>query len=212
MPDETPPTAPVPAVIVAGGLARRMGGRAKPLLLLGDGPLGAGTILQAILDRLGPGAAPVAVNAPDPVAFAPLPVLPDPALPPGVEPRPGPLAGLLAAMDWAGALGSEEVLTVPGDAPFLPRDLLAGLRAAGAPAVAASGGRLHPVAGLWPAAAAPALRAALAAGTRRVDAFARASGARIMDFPRPAAGPDAFLNVNTPEDLELARRWAREGA
>jgi molybdopterin-guanine dinucleotide biosynthesis protein A len=180
-----------------------MGGRPKPLLRLGSG-----TILQATLDRLGAGASPVAVNAgDDPGAFAPLPVIPDPALPPGVEARPGPLAGLLAAMEWAGARGAREVITVPGDAPFLPFDLVTRLRAAGAPAVAASEGRLHPVAGLWPTAAAPALRAALAAGTRRVEAFARAVGARAVGFPRPADGPDPFLNVNTPEDLEEARRW-----
>jgi molybdopterin-guanine dinucleotide biosynthesis protein A len=127
-------------------------------------------------------------------------------------------------MEWAGSLGAGEVLTVPGDAPFLPRDLLARLRAAGAPAVAASGvalgvasgvaaattsgGRLHPVAGLWPTAAAPALRAALAAGTRRVEAFAQGLGARAVAFPHPEDGPDPFMNVNTPEDLEAARRWA----
>jgi len=197
--------ASMPTVVVAGGLARRMGGRPKPLL-----PWGAATILRAILERLGPGAGPVAVNANgDPFPYAPLLVLPDPPLPPGVEARPGPLAGILAAMEWGAAMGAGAVLTVPGDAPLLPLDLVARLRAAGAPAVAASGGRWHPVAGLWPTAAAPFLREGLAAGTRRVEAFARGIGAREVEFPRADGEPDPFLNINAPEDLVAARAWAR---
>lgn len=207
----------VPTVIVAGGLARRMGGRPKLLL-----PLGEGTVLSSLLARLPPEAAPLAVNAGGPEAaalaeavasalpsraLAAVPLLPDPVIP-GVESRPGPLAGILAAAEWAAALGAPEVLTVPGDAPFLPPDLLLRLRAAGAPAVAASEGRLHPVAGLWPAAAASPLRRALGEGTRRVEDVARLLGATAVEFPRPPGGPDPFLNVNTPEDLEEARRWA----
>lgn len=192
----------VPAVILAGGLARRMGGGDKGLR-----PFGSGTVLSAVLARLAPQAAPVALNANgDPARFATLglPVLPDPV--PG---HPGPLAGLLAAMDWAGGLGAEAVLTVPGDAPFLPRDLAARLRAAGAPSVAASGGRTHPVAGLWPVRLAPLLREGLAQGLRRVEAFAQAQGAVRAEFDPEPGGPDPFLNLNTPEDLEAARRWLR---
>ncbi len=191
---------PVPAVILAGGLSRRMGGGDKGLL-----PFGDGTVLSHVLARLAPQAAPVALNANgDPRRFEPLglPVLPDPV--PG---HPGPLAGLLAALDWAAAGGAPAVLTVPGDAPFIPFDLLPKLSEAGPPAVAASEGRVHPTAGLWPVAAAPALRAALAAGTRKVRAFAQAQGARVVDFPVPPGGPDPFLNLNTPGDLATARRW-----
>jgi molybdopterin-guanine dinucleotide biosynthesis protein A len=181
---------PVPAVIVAGGLARRMGGGDKCLL-----PWEGGVVLDAIIAGLAPQAAPVALNANgDPARFAAwgLPVLPDP-----IEGHPGPLAGILAALDWAGRLGAPLVLTWPGDAPRPPADLLARLRAAGAPAVARAGGRLHPVAGLWPAALAPALRTALAAGTRRVESAAFALGARAADF----ADAGGFLNLNLPEDL-----------
>lgn len=195
MPHDAPP-----AVIVAGGLGRRMGGGDKTLL-----PFGQGTVLAAILARLSPQAAPVALNANgDPARFAAfgLPVLPDP-----LEGQPGPLAGILAAMDWAAGLGAAEVVTVPGDAPFLPSDLILRLARAGGPALAASGGRLHPVAGLWPVALAGALRRRLAQGGRKVEDFARAQGARVVDFPTPPGGPDPFLNLNTPEDLAAAARW-----
>lgn len=193
-----------PCVILAGGLARRMGGGDKGLL-----PLGGGTVLSAVLARLAPQAAPLALSANgDPSRFDALrlPVLPDPL--PG---HPGPLAGILAAMGWAAGLGADAVLTVPGDAPFLPPDLAARLaarvRASGAPAVAASAGRTHPVAGLWPVALAGALREAIGRGDLRVGAFARAQGATPVEFPVPPGGPDPFLNLNTPGDLAAARRW-----
>jgi molybdopterin-guanine dinucleotide biosynthesis protein A len=191
---------PVPAVILAGGLARRMGGGDKTLL-----PLGGGTVLSHVVARLRPQAGPLALNANgDPGRFAALglPVLPDPL--PG---HPGPLAGILAALDWAAFLDAREVLTVPGDAPFLPPDLFRKLSETGSPAIAATGGRAHPVVGLWPVELAQAVREALATGTRKVEAFASAQGARAVDFPVPPDGPDPFLNLNTPEDMAQARRW-----
>lgn len=187
-------------MILAGGLSRRMGGVDKGLLVLGGG-----TVLSAILERLALQAEPIALNANgDPRRFdeLSLAVLPDP-----VEGRPGPLAGILAAMDWAAGLGASEVLTVPGDAPFLPRDLVRRLGEAGAPALAASGGRTHPVVGLWPVTLRSALRADLAAGLRRVEAFAQAQGAISVAFPAEPGGPDPFLNLNTLDDLAEARRW-----
>ncbi len=190
----------VPAVILAGGLSRRMGGGDKGLL-----PFGGGTVLSAVLARLAHQATPLALNANgDPSRFAALglPILPDP-----VEGRPGPLAGLLAAMDWAAGLGAQQVLTVPGDAPFLPRDLAKRLRAAGAPAVGASGGRIHPVVGLWPVDLRDGLRADLVAGLRRVETFATQQGAIAVAFNPEPGGPEPFLNLNTPEDLAAARRW-----
>ena len=196
MPDPDTP----PAVVLAGGLARRMGGGDKPLL-----PFGTGTVLSAVLARLAPQAGPLAISANgDPARLAPygLPVLPDP-----VGGFPGPLAGILAAMLWAEGLGAATVLTVPGDAPFLPPDLAARLARAGAPAMAASGGRLHPIAALWPVTLAEPLSQDLAGGLRKVGLFASAHGARAVEFPVPPEGPDPFLNLNTPEDLAAARRW-----
>lgn len=190
----------VPAVILAGGLSRRMGGGDKGLL-----PFGEGTVLGAVLARLAPQASPVALNANgDPARFADLglPVLSDP-----VPDRPGPLAGILAAMEWAAGRGAPAVLTVPGDAPFLPLDLVSRLLGAGGPAIASSSGRAHPVVGLWPVGLAAPLREALTQGTRRVETFARSHGAVEVEFPVSPDGIDPFLNLNTPEDLAKARRW-----
>lgn len=174
-----------PGVILAGGLSRRMGGGDKGLL-----PFGGGTLLSAVMARVRPQVSRLALNANgDPARFASLglAVLPDPV--PG---HPGPLAGILAAMEWAAASGHARVLTVPCDAPCLPPDLLARLMPHPF-AVAASAGRRHPVVALWPVALAPALAQALARGERRVSALSH--DATPVDFPEAA-----LLNLNTPAD------------
>ena len=196
---------PPPAVILAGGAARRMGGGDKGRLSLGQG-----TILSSVIARLAPQAGPLALNAnDDPARFADLglPVLPDP-----VTKRPGPLAGVLAAMRWAEGMGADVVVTAAADTPFLPADLVPRLllAAESAPiALAATPdperGRVrHPVFGLWPARLADALEAALAEGVRKVVVFADAHGVADALFP----DEDAFFNVNTPEDLARAREMA----
>ncbi len=183
-----------PAVILAGGLSRRMGAE-KALLLLAGRPLVAHVAL-----RMAPQAGPLALNANgDPARFAALglPVLPDP-----VAGNPGPLAGVLAALDWAAAQGAAGVATVPADAPFLPGDLVARLAAAGPLAVARSPGGWQGACALWPVALRARLAADLAAGARRVTDWALAQGAAAADFPEDAP----FLNVNTPADLAEAGR------
>jgi molybdopterin-guanine dinucleotide biosynthesis protein A len=190
------------AVLLAGGLARRMGGGDKPLRLLGGRPL-----LDHVLGRIRPQARAVALNANgDPSRFAAwgLPVLPD-----TLADNPGPLAGVLAGMRWAAALGAADVLSVPADTPFLPVDLVARLeaarRAAGVPiACAASLGRTHPVVALWPAALANALEAALVGGMRKIDRWTATQGVAPAVFD--AAGGDPFFNVNSPEELDAAER------
>jgi molybdopterin-guanine dinucleotide biosynthesis protein A len=206
MPNVTPPPAgnPIyPAVILAGGLARRLGGGDKPLLDLGDR-----TVLDHVLQRLRPQAAPLALNANgDPARFATfrLPVLPDPM--PGF---PGPLAGILAAMRWAAARGAERVLTVPGDAPFIPLDLVRRLAASGSGIAYAASDRPHPTVALWPTRLAAALDSALASGHRRVRAWAEAEGAAPVPF---AAGRcDPFLNINTVADLQAAQWLLHDGS
>jgi molybdenum cofactor guanylyltransferase len=188
-----------PAMVLAGGLARRMGGGDKPLVRLGGRPL-----LGHILDRLAPQVSGLALNVNgDGEAYRGfgLPILAD-----SVPDRPGPLAGILAALDWAATLGATQVLTVPGDTPFLPRDLAACLAAAEAPAaMAASGGRRHPTAGLWPVSARAALRAAVVdTGLRRVNDWAGSVGAVTVEFAIEPVDP--FFNLNTLEDLQEAER------
>lgn len=191
----------IAAVILAGGQARRMGGVDKPLLRLAGRP-----ILAHILDRLAGQAAPIAISANgDPARFAAfgLPVLPD-----GGPMGQGPLAGLLAGLNWAAGQGADVLLTVPGDTPFIPADLVATL--APAPSRAASLGRAHHLLALWPIAARAPLHDLLShPGPRSVGAFGDRIGMRPVDFPAmdgPTGPYDPFLNINTPDDLAKAQR------
>jgi molybdopterin-guanine dinucleotide biosynthesis protein A len=179
-----------------------MGGGDKPLVDLAGHPL-----LCHILDRLRPQVSLLALNINgDPMRYAPfgLPILAD-----SLPDRPGPLAGILAALDWAATAGAAHVLTVPGDTPFLPLDLAPRLTAAvmaGAPAaMAASGGRRHPIAGLWPVSVREDLRQAIRdEGLRRADDWARRLGAVAVEF---AIDPvDPFFNLNSPDDVAEAVR------
>ena len=194
----------VVAVVLAGGQARRMGGGDKALLLLRQRPL-----LAHVLDAIRPQVRAVALNAngdPDRFHHWHVPVLADP-----VAGQPGPLAGILAGLGWARALQppAELLLSVPGDTPLLPPDLVARLmqaRAASGAAIAcaASAGRRHPVVALWPVALHDALARALAGGARSVGGFAAGHGVGVAVFAdRPA---DPFLNINTPADLADATR------
>ena len=120
----------------------------------------------------------------------------------------GPLAGVLAGMRWGAARGASDVLSVPTDTPFLPRDLVARLAAAraaaGVPlACAGSGGWAHPVIGLWPVRLADALEAAVRGGMRKIDAWTALYGVARADFE---GEPDPFFNANTPDELAEAER------
>jgi molybdopterin-guanine dinucleotide biosynthesis protein A len=189
----------IPGLILAGGRGRRMGGADKAMVPLAGRPL-----IAHVVERLAPQAGPLALSANgDPGRFAGLglPVLAD------GEPGAGPLAGLLAGLEWAAGLGAEALVTAAVDTPFLPRDLVARLRAAAGPAGIAVAGtpggggpERHPTAGLWPVGLRERLRADLAAGERRLGAWAEAQGCVVARFP----DPDAFFNVNTPGDLARA--------
>lgn len=202
-------------VILAGGRATRMGGGDKGLRVVAGRRL-----IDHVIDRLRPQVAGLAINANgDPSRFAEfgLPVLPD-----SVEGHPGPLAGVLAGLDWAAGQGAGAIVTAAADTPFFPPDLVARLRAAAGPcglALAASAdadGRLrqHPTFGLWPVALREDLRAALQGGLRKIVLWTGRHGAGQADFPGGACDP--FFNVNTPEDIaraeELAAELAREPA
>jgi molybdopterin-guanine dinucleotide biosynthesis protein A len=196
-------------VVLAGGLARRMGGGDKARIRIGGA-----TILERVLARLAPQCSAVIINANgDPARFADtgLPVVPD-----SVPDFVGPLAGILAALDWAAAHAPAiaEVVSAPGDCPFLPRDLVARLvaarRAAGLPlACARSGEWRHPVLGLWPVALRDDLRRALVEqGQRKIEVWTARHGVAIADWP--ATPVDPFFNVNTPEDAAAAERIAAQ--
>jgi molybdopterin-guanine dinucleotide biosynthesis protein A len=194
-------------VILAGGLARRMGGGDKPLVKISGKP-----ILEHVIDRLKPQCAALAINANgDPARFARfgLPVVAD-----SVEGFAGPLAGVLAGMDFAAARGAADVLSAPGDTPFLPADLLSRLQAArkraGASiAVAASNARTHHAVALWPVALRDELRRALIEeGERKVSAFIAHFANVVVEWPVEPYDP--FFNVNRPEDLARAVAIAKE--
>jgi molybdopterin-guanine dinucleotide biosynthesis protein A len=195
---ETASQSLIPGVILAGGLSRRMGGGDKGLLSLAGRP-----VLAHVIARIQPQVSALALNANgDATRFAALglPVIADDA-----ADFAGPLAGILAALNWASRTApvSGAVLTVPADTPFLPRNLVARLAEAGAPALARSGGRIHPVVGLWPLALRDGLRAALRGeGLRKVEDWTARVGPALVDFE--AAPVDPFFNINTPEDLARA--------
>ena len=191
----------LPGLILAGGLARRMGGGDKSLL-----PLGGRPVLTRVIERLRPQVSRIVLNANgDPARFAGygLPVLPDP-----LPDYPGPLAGVLAGLDWAAGQGAEAIVTVAADTPFFPRDLVARLRAAGAPlALAATPDAervqiRHPTFGLWPVALRDDLRAALEGGLRKIVLWTDQHGAATVEFGVQPFDP--FFNLNTPQDMLLA--------
>ncbi|HTZ68531.1 MAG TPA: molybdenum cofactor guanylyltransferase MobA, partial [Roseiarcus sp.] len=170
------------------------------------------TILARVIERLKPQCESLVLNANgDAQRFASfgLPVIAD-----GMENHPGPLAGILAALDWAAVSrpSAQWVLSVPGDCPFLPRDLVSRLRQAlhaqGAElAVAASGGRMHPVVGLWSVALRDTLRQALVVeGVRKVDEWT--GRYRVATVAWLAEPVDPFFNANTVDDLAEAERLA----
>ncbi len=196
-------------VILAGGQARRMGGGDKCLL-----PLAGRRIVEHVIARLAPQVEALAINANgDGARFADLslPVIADSV--PGFA---GPLAGVLAGLDWAAGRGASHIVTAAGDTPFLPPDLvtrlIAAATASGMPiALAATPdgarGRVrHPTFGLWPVVLRADLRRALDEGVRKVVLWTDRHGAAEALFP--AGGHDPFFNVNTPGDLVRAEEIA----
>jgi molybdopterin-guanine dinucleotide biosynthesis protein A len=196
-----------PGVLLAGGLARRMGGGDKPMR-----QIGGRTILARVIDRLQPQCDGLILNANgDPSRFAAfgLPVISD-----GVADFPGPLAGILAALDWAASNRPEVefILSAAADCPFLPRDLVARLHAARIAenaelAVAASDGQSHPVIGLWSVALREQLRHALVVeDVRKIDRWTARYKLATVEWPVDQLDP--FFNANTMDDIAAAQRLA----
>ena len=197
----------LPAVILAGGLARRMGGGDKPMRAIAGK-----TILDRVIARLSPQCDGLILNANgDPARFADfrLPVIAD-----GVADFPGPLAGILAGLDWM-ATNRPDVkwmLSAPGDCPFLPRDLVTRLDQARTTenaelAVASSGGQTHPVVGLWSVRLRDELRQTLVVeGMRKIDRWTARYSLATVSWPTSPLDP--FFNANTVEDIAEADRLA----
>ena len=201
-------------VILAGGLATRMGGGDKALL-----PLGGRPMLDHVVERLAPQVDAMALSANgDAERFAAygLPVLGD-----SIDGYPGPLAGVLAGLDWAAEHGAASIITVASDTPFFPKDLAQRMLGAAQgqthPLVLAATPRgqeqtrsmtkgliRHPTFGLWPVALRHDLREALSDGLKKVVLWTEKHGGREVVFDDPDTDP--FFNVNTPEDLVEAER------
>ena len=202
----TPDTSTL-GLVLAGGRARRMGGGDKILLTIGGKK-----ILDRVLERLRPQCAGLILNANgDPARFAAtqLKVVPD-----SVPDFAGPLAGILAGLDWAATHVPDisHVVSVPGDCPFLPRDLVAKLDAAREAenqplSCARSGEWRHPVVGLWPVALRDDLRHAVTKESlRKIEMWTERHGVALATWPD--APFDPFFNVNTPEDAAKAETVA----
>jgi molybdopterin-guanine dinucleotide biosynthesis protein A len=207
------PVPPTLGLVLAGGLARRMGGGDKARI-----EIGGVSILDRVLANLSAQCTGIIINANgNPARFADtgVPVVPD-----NVPGHPGPLAGILAGLDWLAAQDNaiEWLVSVPGDCPFLPDDLVERLHMArrkmgsGVPlACARSGEWRHPVVGLWPLALRADLRKALIEdGLRKIEVWTARYGVAIADWPDQPIDP--FFNVNTPEDAARANRIALQHA
>jgi molybdopterin-guanine dinucleotide biosynthesis protein A len=200
----TPPTL---GLVLAGGLARRMGGGDKARI-----KIGGASILQRVLACLRPQCSGIIINANgDPARFADtgLPVVAD-----SVPDFAGPLAGILAGLDWAAQNAPAVVwlASVPGDCPFLPKDLVMRLHEARVTsnvplACARSGEWRHPVVGLWPVKLREDLRHALVGeDLHKIELWTARHGVAIAEW---AAVPfDPFFNVNTPKDVAQAEAIA----
>lgn len=196
-------------ILLAGGLARRMGGGDKGLRQVGGTP-----ILDKVIDRARPQVSALALNANgDAQRFSKygLPVIAD-----VIDGFAGPLAGVLTGLDWAQRTHPDAsfVATFPTDAPFLPRDLVGRLYKAVAEegadmACAASGGRHHPVVGLWPVSLLQDLHQAMTVeDIRKVDRWTARHTLAAVPFSTDPVDP--FFNANRPEDLAEAEGLLRD--
>jgi molybdenum cofactor guanylyltransferase len=195
-------------LILAGGLATRMGGGDKGLKVVGRR-----TILDRVITRIGPQVTRLAINAngaPERLAALGLPVIAD-----DIPDYAGPLAGILAGMDHAAEAGNiTHVLSVAADCPFLPVDLGARLKtvldtAKARIAVAHSGGWAQPTIALWDVTLRHDLRRALVEeGLRKIDRFTARYTCASVEWPVEPYDP--FFNANAPDDLAEAERIAAE--
>ena len=195
-------------VLLAGGQARRMGGGDKNLMMLAGKP-----VLQHILDRVDFDGRPLMLNANgDPSRYADFALL---VCADVIDGYAGPLAGILTGLEWMAEHHPDctHMISLATDAPFLPTDLIAKLEASlhhGADIVQAmSMSRRHPVFAIWPAALRESLRhAVIDDGLRKIDDFTDRYECDTVEF---VGEPDPFMNLNQPDDFDLAMRFQTKG-
>lgn len=191
-------------VILAGGRAQRMEGRDKAFIVLDGAP-----ILTHVAKHFAPQCLATVISANgDPSRFKTfqLPVVPD-----TIPDHPGPLAGILAALEWVAKHhpSVDWVASVTVDAPFIPDDFVLRLHEARSSrraelAIAQSAERNHPACALWPVSSSASLRQAIQAeGLRKVGAWVARHDTGTAVWPSHPVDP--FFNINTPEDLKLAQ-------
>ena len=191
----------IAGVILAGGQSRRMGENKALLTLAGR------TLMERALERLRPQVSRLALNLHEAVTEVPgLAVVLDEG-----GDHQGPLAGILAALRWAEREGFRWVATAAVDTPFFPTDLVQRLSAAAQDktmAAASSGGRLHPVFGVWETTLAQALEIETASGLRSARQWVASHDAGFADWPVEPFDP--FFNINQPDDVAKAARILAE--
>jgi len=201
----------IAGIVLAGGLSSRMGGHDKCLL-----ELGGKTLLKQAADRLAPQVDVIAINTnsdADEYRNTGLSMIRD-----SFEGYAGPLAGVLAGMEWAEAQGADYIASVAADTPFFPDDFVIRMQDAlvegsGKIAIAETSGidlkfHNHPTFGLWPVTLCDDLRNALGTGVRKVVQWAYPHGVVKVRFN--AKPFDPFFNVNRPEDYETAKQLIKE--
>jgi molybdopterin-guanine dinucleotide biosynthesis protein A len=193
----------LPGIILAGGRATRMGGGDKGLRVVAGRRL-----MDHVVSRLSVQCSPLAINANgDPARLAEfgLPILAD-----SLPDHPGPLAGVLAGLDWAASFGAPAIITAAADTPFFPENLVQMLQDNAGPSglcLAASAdpsGKMHrqPTFGLWPTALRHDLRTALTGGLRKIVLWTDSHNAGTAEFSSHPFDP--FFNINTPDDIMAA--------
>ena len=194
----------IPGLLLAGGRSRRMEGADGDKCLM---TLGGRTVLEHVIERAAPQVRGLVLNANgDAGRFGSfgLPVIAD-----SVGEGLGPLAGVLAGLDWAAGQRPDAglVASFATDTPFFPNDLVHRLLLEierGAELVCArSGGRLQPVFAVWPVALRHELRQALVEeGVRKVDRWTARYRLSVVDYAVESFDP--FFNINEPADLAAA--------
>jgi len=188
-------------VILEGGKAQRLGGRNK-----GQIKLGTQTLQEIALSKLAPNLPAIALSVgtmicAERAAESPYPQLADKT----IDGRPiGPAGGLLAALDWAASLNLAGVATLPVDTPILPENLYAALITKEGPAYATHGGDNHWLHAAWPISVKSEIEAAVLQNhIYALHRLHKLIKSKPVHFPQ--APEAAFHNINTPEDLDIAK-------